>query len=128
MTNPYDAPQQTATKSKRRSFLWRPQSPKVFAAFFVLVFIGSLFIPTIEIIQNNVSWGHVPLWYAYLGLFDPQFWMITVPIVVAHVLGSYVLALVATALTERKGPVLGILAISLATLESLTSFVNHIRC
>ena len=93
MTNPFEAPRLTSTADRKAFvFFQRPISPLVFACIFVPIFTIALFIPTVEIFQLNRSWGHVPLWYAYIGLLAPEYWIIAIPIVVAHVVGTIVLA------------------------------------
>ncbi len=93
MMNPYETSQAASTaKQKHFALFRRPQSSNVFAFIFVLVFIGGLFIPTVEFFQNNYSWGHLPLWYAYVGLLAPEYWIIAIPIVAGHVVGTTVLA------------------------------------
>ena len=93
MTNPFEPPRSTST-ADRKAFIFfqRPSSTAAFACIFALIFIAALFIPTVEIFQLNRSWGHVPLWYAYIGLLEPEYWIIAIPIVVAHLIGTIVLA------------------------------------
>jgi hypothetical protein len=104
MTNPYEAPQVQTTATKTTFvFFKRPRSAGSFASIFVAIFIGGLFIPTVELFQLNYSLGHVPLWYAYVGILAPEYWIIAIPIVAAHIVGTVVLtSLVDRFLTSRS--------------------------
>lgn len=91
--NPYEASQaKSLAKPKPFALFRRPQNSKTFACLFVPFFIGGLFLPTVEFFQINRSWGHLPLWYAYLGLLAPEYWIIAMPVVAAHLLATTVLA------------------------------------
>jgi len=85
--NPYDAPQ-ISEERKAFSSVLRPRNARVFACIFVPFFIGGLFIPTVEFFQLDVSWGRLPLWYAYVGILAPEYWGIALPIVAAHIAGT----------------------------------------
>jgi hypothetical protein len=60
--------------------------------FFAIVFVPSLFVPTIEAFQHNHSLGHIPVWCSYVGLVLPEYWAVAIPIVFAHIIGSLVLS------------------------------------
>ena len=93
MTNPYEAPPEaTAANHKAFVFFQRPRNPTVYTCIFVAIFIGALFVPTVELFQLKYSLGRVPLWYAYVGLLAPEYWMIAIPIVIAHLIGTIVLS------------------------------------
>jgi hypothetical protein len=91
--NPFEPPR-TAVTGNRRAFIFfqRPTSTVAFAGIFAAIFIAALFIPTVEIFQLNHSLGHVPLYCAYMGVFIPEYRIIAMPIVVAHFIGTIVLA------------------------------------
>ena len=59
---------------------------------FIVLAICTLFVPTIEMFKGSMSLGRVPVWLAYLGVFDPWYARIAIPIVVAHLSLTSVLA------------------------------------
>lgn len=53
--------------------------------YFFLIYIPTLFVPTVEVLQLKQSWGRVPLWYAYPGLGAPDFFAVSLFFVCIHI-------------------------------------------
>jgi hypothetical protein len=68
------------------------QSKTVSVICFLSVYLPTFFVPTIEAFQLDYSLGRIPVWYSYVGLLAPEFWNITIPIVIAHVTISMLLS------------------------------------
>lgn len=68
------------------------QSKTVSIICFLSVYLPTFFVPTIEAFQLDYSLGRIPVWYSYVGLLAPEFWNITIPIVMAHVTISMLLS------------------------------------
>ena len=56
---------------------------------FIILWIVTLAVPTIEVYKLNHSLGRFPVYIMYVGLLTPEYWIATIPIVVAHILISY---------------------------------------
>jgi hypothetical protein len=92
-TNPYQSPEQTqASTAMATRWRIRPRNWLMFVALVTVVGIPCLFIPTIEMFKGTLSLGRAPVFLAYLGILMPEYWGIALPIALAHLLGTIIIA------------------------------------
>lgn len=51
-----------------------------------------LFVPTVEVFQLRESWGRVPLWYAYVGVQIPDFFVVSIVFIFMHIVASVLIS------------------------------------
>lgn len=61
--------------------------------WFALVFLLFLFLPTVQYYQRDVPLGRVPLWAAYVLVFDGEFYVVAISAVILHLLASLLCSL-----------------------------------
>ena len=60
----------------------------VFVGGFWATFAAGLFVPTVEMFKGDISIGRLPLYVAYVGIFEPHYMVISIPIVAVHLFVS----------------------------------------
>jgi hypothetical protein len=75
-----------------------------FLVCFFVIWAVLMPVPTIEVFKLNRSMGRIPVYYSYVGFLTPEYWLVTIPIVVIHVVISYFLAVLVRAALRRSAP------------------------
>lgn len=75
----------------------------VFWQVLIVVFIVGLFVPTVEMFKGPVSLGRFMLFWAYVVVFDPHYWPITLPMIGIHVSLALSIAWLAQVVVNGRG-------------------------
>jgi len=89
-TNPYHVDVNCSGRSTPPKEIPTTKASRVF--WFFAFYIPLLFVPTVELFQLEYSLGRVPCWDAYIGIFTPDYFILSFIVIVIHVLSSLLIS------------------------------------